>query len=606
MIKKLLLAALLLASGAANAQLYSKFGPVTGVLKGNVSTPQTSAAASSDITGLFSCVADTSHFLNGAGTCTTPTGTGVTSVGLTAPSWYTVTGSPVTSSGTLAITAATGQAANRVIASPDGTTGAVSLRALVAGDIPPINLGSTANGGVSSATILLGTNGGTSNGFFSVTGPTTALRTFTFPNASATVLTTNAAVTVAQGGTGVATLTNHGVLLGQGASNVAAVTAMAADTLLQGQGASADPAAVSVNNCGSSTTALSYSTSTHTFGCQTISAGGTGTVTSLTSGTAIVLSPSTITTTGSIALDTTASPTITGTWTYSTAPVFNAGWSGSDNANLAVEARLSNPNTGVNAVSQAVQSDAGTVATFTGITGVNNVTPKWTNGPTAQHAFLGNQGNVPLSIATNSIERIRIAAAGNVTMNVPASGITQTVNGLNNNRTVLITGGATTGQSFGLEIDAGTNSSDQPLQIFARNGTTNLLALTGAGVLSAVANYSSAGAVSTTAGGVFTTASDLRLKDVVGPATAGLNEILKLKPIRYRWNQMSGLDDPKHTIYSGFGAQDVLPYIPDAVGQNPYTGYYSLSDRPIVAALVLAVQEQQREIDKLKAEKIGR
>lgn len=50
--------------------------------------------------------------------------------------------------------------------------------------------------------ILPGANGGTGNGFFAVSGPATSLKTFTFPNASATVLTTNAAVTAAQGGTG--------------------------------------------------------------------------------------------------------------------------------------------------------------------------------------------------------------------------------------------------------------------------------------------------------------------------------------------------------------------------------------------------------------------
>jgi len=53
--------------------------------------------------------------------------------------------------------------------------------------------------------ILPGANGGTGNGFWAATGPATSLKTFTFPNASATVLTSNAAVTIAQGGTGQAT-----------------------------------------------------------------------------------------------------------------------------------------------------------------------------------------------------------------------------------------------------------------------------------------------------------------------------------------------------------------------------------------------------------------
>jgi hypothetical protein len=76
--------------------------------------------------------------------------------------------------------------------------------------------------------ILPGANGGTGNGFWAATGPATSLKTFTFPNASATVLTTNAAVSIAQGGTGQATagpafdalspVTTRGDLIMRGAS----------------------------------------------------------------------------------------------------------------------------------------------------------------------------------------------------------------------------------------------------------------------------------------------------------------------------------------------------------------------------------------------------
>ena len=60
----------------------------------------------------------------------------VTSVGLTMPPWYSVAGSPVTSSGTLAVTAATGQTANQFLATPSASSGAVSLRAIAAADLP--------------------------------------------------------------------------------------------------------------------------------------------------------------------------------------------------------------------------------------------------------------------------------------------------------------------------------------------------------------------------------------------------------------------------------------------------------------------------------------
>jgi len=49
---------------------------------------------------------------------------------------------------------------------------------------------------------LPGAQGGTANAFFVVSGPASSLKTFTFPNASATVLTSNAPVTIAQGGSG--------------------------------------------------------------------------------------------------------------------------------------------------------------------------------------------------------------------------------------------------------------------------------------------------------------------------------------------------------------------------------------------------------------------
>lgn len=65
----------------------------------------------------------------------------VTSVGLslTSLSWLSISGSPVTTSGTLALSAASGLTANQVLATPNGSSGAVGLRALVAADIPALS-----------------------------------------------------------------------------------------------------------------------------------------------------------------------------------------------------------------------------------------------------------------------------------------------------------------------------------------------------------------------------------------------------------------------------------------------------------------------------------
>lgn len=96
----------------------------------------------------------------GNGLCT---GSGtVTSVGLTVPAWLTVSGSPVTTAGTLGVTATTGQTANQFLATPNGSSGAVGLRAIAAADLPLATTGAfgavkpdgttvTISGGVISA-----------------------------------------------------------------------------------------------------------------------------------------------------------------------------------------------------------------------------------------------------------------------------------------------------------------------------------------------------------------------------------------------------------------------------------------------------------------------
>jgi len=88
---------------------------------------------------------------------------------------------------------------------------------LAASDIPSLDVSKLTSGILGSA------RGGTGNGFAKFSGPTATEKTFTLPDASATVLTDNALVTVAQGGTGAPTLT--GLVKGNGTSAFSAAGA---------------------------------------------------------------------------------------------------------------------------------------------------------------------------------------------------------------------------------------------------------------------------------------------------------------------------------------------------------------------------------------------
>jgi hypothetical protein len=74
-----------------------------------------------------------------SGVTTTGGGGTVTSVGLSLPAIFTVTGSPVTAAGTLTAALAS-EAANTVLAGPTGAAGVPTFRTLVAADVPRLDL----------------------------------------------------------------------------------------------------------------------------------------------------------------------------------------------------------------------------------------------------------------------------------------------------------------------------------------------------------------------------------------------------------------------------------------------------------------------------------
>lgn len=134
-------------------------------------------------------------------------------------------------------------------------------------------------------------------------------------------------------------------------------------------------------------------------------------------------------------------------------------------------------------------------------------------------------------------------------------------------------------------------------------------------------NAYGAGTLVTDSSGNITASSDRRLKNVSGKFTRGLEAIMEIQPKVFTWKPESGMNPDDVNV--GFIAQDVLPAIPEAVGvtktsdteeddkDNPGkkvkkskrddAEFMTLSDRPILAALVNAVKELKAKNDELEA-----
>lgn len=135
-------------------------------------------------------------------------------------------------------------------------------------------------------------------------------------------------------------------------------------------------------------------------------------------------------------------------------------------------------------------------------------------------------------------------------------------------------------------------------------------------------NYG-AGTLVTDSSGNITASSDRRLKNVSGKFTRGLAAIMEIQPKVFTWKPESGMNTDDVNV--GFIAQDVQGVIPEAVGsmktsdveEDDGTGkkvkkskresseFLTLSDRPIIAALVNAVQELSAQIETLKKAKLS-
>jgi hypothetical protein len=102
--------------------------------------------------------------------------------------------------------------------------------------------------------------------------------------------------------------------------------------------------------------------------------------------------------------------------------------------------------------------------------------------------------------------------------------------------------------------------------------------------------------------GAYTNGSDARIKEDVSPITSGLDVIQKMNPVQFRYKADWSKD---RSMQPGFIAQELQQalsgqdYLEGVVSSGPE--YLSVAYQTIIPLLVKAVQEQQTQIDELKA-----
>ena len=115
-----------------------------------------------------------------------------------------------------------------------------------------------------------------------------------------------------------------------------------------------------------------------------------------------------------------------------------------------------------------------------------------------------------------------------------------------------------------------------------------------------VVNGANVGTITRTAGGVaYNTTSDERLKENIRPSAMGLDDVMKIQVSDYNYKSNPGQDE------TGFIAQQLNTVLPGVVtpgGADPTEKPWTVDYGRVTPVLAKAIQEQQAEIEALKAE----
>jgi hypothetical protein len=149
---------------------------------------------------------------------------------------------------------------------------------------------------------------------------------------------------------------------------------------------------------------------------------------------------------------------------------------------------------------------------------------------------------------------------------------------------------------------SGTNyasvlAANNALILMANGGVTSVVGLVVKTTAIVQMPHYGVGTATFDASGNISSVSDERHKADIRPFRRGIEALRRVRPISYRYNGKSGMET-EH-FYSGFSAQNVRETIPEAVFQRA-DGILSFADRPVLAAVVNAVQDLDERVAKLE------
>jgi len=149
----------------------------------------------------------------------------------------------------------------------------------------------------------------------------------------------------------------------------------------------------------------------------------------------------------------------------------------------------------------------------------------------------------------------------------------------------------------GTGVVIGTWAAGDVITIQHTNGNVGI----GTGTSSVGYKLAVNGSAAKPGGGSWSVYSDARLKDVTGGYSRGLDAVLGLNPVMFRYKEDNPRGLPTDEEYIGFVAQEVKEVFPEAVSEDD-DGYLDFNMHPVNVALVNAVRELKAENDALRKE----